>query len=72
VLVVLSTRDDVAAKAFRNLPHVQLIEARELNAYDVLVNDVVVFTRATLPSEGLAPIGADAPAATAEPEEAAE
>ncbi|MCU1353287.1 MAG: rplD [Acidimicrobiales bacterium] len=64
VLVVLATRDDVAAKAFRNLQHVQLIEARELNAYDVLVNDVVVFTRATLPSEGLAAVGADAPAAT--------
>lgn len=51
VLVVLgdSDRDVVAAKSFRNLPQVQIIEARELNAYDVLVNDYVVFTRATLP-----------------------
>ncbi|MCU1453393.1 MAG: rplD [Acidimicrobiales bacterium] len=64
VLVVLGTRDDVAAKAFRNLQHVQLIEARELNAYDVLVNDLVVFTRATLPTSTVAAPGADAPGAT--------
>ncbi|WP_208026672.1 50S ribosomal protein L4 [Rhabdothermincola sediminis] len=51
VLVVLgdTDRDVLAAKSFRNLPHVQVIEARELNAYDVLANDYVVFTRATLP-----------------------
>ncbi len=48
-LVVLH-RDDLAAiKSFRNLPGVQIIEVGELNAYDVLVNDVVVFTKATLP-----------------------
>jgi large subunit ribosomal protein L4 len=29
---------------------VQLLLANELNAYDVLCNDWVVFTRATLPS----------------------
>lgn len=50
VLLVLSAEDEVAAKAFRNLPRVQLIDARELNAYDVLVNDVIVFTRETLPT----------------------
>jgi large subunit ribosomal protein L4 len=49
-LVVL-TRDDVAAaRSFRNLPDVQVLEASELNAYDVLCNDWVIFTQATLPT----------------------
>ena len=58
VLVVLADADAVAARSFRNLPEVQIIAARELNAYDVLVNDFVVFTQATLPTS--------APAATEE------
>ena len=58
VLVVLADTDAVAARSFRNLPEVQIIAARELNAYDVLVNDFVVFTQATLPTS--------APAATEE------
>ncbi len=41
--------DIVAAKSFANIPSVQIIEAGELNAYDVLCNDYVVFTKATLP-----------------------
>ncbi|MBS1837598.1 MAG: 50S ribosomal protein L4, partial [Actinobacteria bacterium] len=49
-LVVL-TPDDVAAwKSFRNLPSVHVITAGELNTYDVLVSDYVVFTSATLPA----------------------
>jgi len=39
----------IAAKALRNLPEVQLIDAGELNAYDVLLSDWVVFTRSTVP-----------------------
>jgi large subunit ribosomal protein L4 len=51
VLMVLERDgDESAALSFRNLPAVQLIEVGELNAYDVLVNDVVVFTQATLPT----------------------
>ena len=50
VLVVLGRDDAVAARSFRNLPEVQLIVVGELNAYDVLVNDYIVFTQATLPS----------------------
>lgn len=50
-LIVLASDDVNAAKSFRNLPEVQIIEARELNAYDVLVNDYVVFTKATVPAE---------------------
>jgi large subunit ribosomal protein L4 len=49
VLVVLEADDETAAKSFRNLPEAQLLRACELNAYDVLCNDWVVFTRATLP-----------------------
>lgn len=50
VLVVLTDQDGVAARSFRNLPEVQVINSRELNAYDVLVNDYVVFTQANLPT----------------------
>lgn len=50
VLVVLTDGDGVAARSFRNLPEVQIINSRELNAYDVLVNDVVVFTKDNLPT----------------------
>lgn len=50
VLVVLTDRDGVAARSFRNLPEVQVINSRELNAYDVLVNDFVVFTQDNLPT----------------------
>ena len=36
--------------SFRNLPEVQLIAPGELNAYDVLCNDWIVFTEDTLPT----------------------
>ncbi|HWC09781.1 MAG TPA: 50S ribosomal protein L4 [Acidimicrobiales bacterium] len=49
VLVVLGPDDDMAAKSFRNLPDVHVLAASELNAYDVLCSDWVVFTSATLP-----------------------
>jgi large subunit ribosomal protein L4 len=52
VLVVVDRDDANAALSFRNLPEVQLLDVAELNAYDVLVNDWVVFTRATLPAGG--------------------
>ena len=42
--------DTVAWKSFRNLPGVHVITAGELNTYDVLVSDCVIFTEATLPS----------------------
>jgi large subunit ribosomal protein L4 len=49
VLVVLQRSEGAVARSFRNLPHVQVLEVGELNAYDVLCNDVVVFSKATLP-----------------------
>jgi large subunit ribosomal protein L4 len=49
VLLVLDRTDDVAWKSFRNLgDRVQIILPEELNAYDVLVNDWLVFSSATL------------------------
>ncbi|MGH9093563.1 MAG: 50S ribosomal protein L4, partial [Acidimicrobiales bacterium] len=70
VLVVLSRDDDDAARSFRNLPDVQVILAGELNASDVLVNDWIVFTTATLPGE--APVAAGEKAAVVPTTEAAE
>lgn len=49
VLVVLGNGDEAAYKSFRNLPEVQPILAAELNAYDVLANEWIVFTKETLP-----------------------
>jgi large subunit ribosomal protein L4 len=48
-LVVIDRTDRVAAKSFRNIPEVHVITPGELNTYDVLVSDYVVFTEATLP-----------------------
>jgi large subunit ribosomal protein L4 len=49
VLVVLTRDDEEAYKSFRNLPLIQVILRGELNAYDILCNDWIVFTPATLP-----------------------
>ncbi|MDQ3091242.1 MAG: 50S ribosomal protein L4, partial [Actinomycetota bacterium] len=57
VLVVLAETDGAAWKSFRNVPEVHPVLARELNAYDVLVSDYVVFTRATLPTSAPAESG---------------
>lgn len=49
VLLVLFRTEEAAWKSFRNLGRrVQIILPEELNAYDVLVNDWIVFSRATL------------------------
>jgi large subunit ribosomal protein L4 len=48
-LVVLGPEEVVAAKSFRNLPEVHVLPVGELNAYDILCCDWVVFTEATLP-----------------------
>ena len=48
-LVVLDRDEDSAYRSLRNLPQVQVLFSGELNAYDVLCNDWVVFTAATLP-----------------------
>jgi len=49
VLLVVGPEDENTILSFRNIPNVQLIETAELNAYDVLCNDWIVFTRDNLP-----------------------
>ncbi len=49
-LVVVGRDDAAAALSFRNLPKVQIIGPGELNAYDVLCNEWVIFTKDVLPA----------------------
>jgi len=60
VLVVVESFDTAVARSFRNLPEVQLIKSGELNAYDVLCNDWIVFSESNLPRGEAAPIAEDA------------
>ncbi len=48
VLVVVQRSDELAWKSLRNADHVHLLNADQLNTYDVLVSDDVVFTRGAL------------------------
>ena len=45
-LIVLGHDDDLGYRSVRNLPAVHVLNVGQLNTYDVLVNDDVVFTRA--------------------------
>lgn len=49
VLVVVTPAEENAIKSFRNLPEVQMILVGELNAYDILCNDWIVFSQDSLP-----------------------
>ncbi len=49
VIDATNAADIIAAKSFANIPMAQIIEAGELNSYDVLCSDYVLFTKATLP-----------------------
>ncbi len=73
VLLVMGDDDYTAARSFGNLPEVQLITPGELNTYDILRCDWIVFTDATLPT-GDDDAAAPAPVAeaAAEPETAEE
>ena len=57
-LVVVGRDDAAAALSFRNLPKVQIIGPGELNAYDVLCNEWVIFTKDVLPAN--TPVSAEA------------
>src|SRR5690554_2809718 len=48
VLVVLERGDDVTAASLRNAAEVHLLVADQLNTYDVLISDDVVFTQGAL------------------------
>ena len=45
VLVVLERDDEVSYKSVRNLKHVHVLFADQLNAYDAVVSDDIVFTK---------------------------
>jgi large subunit ribosomal protein L4 len=51
-LVVLGGGDDIAAKSFRNLPKVNVIEVGQINTYDVLWADTLVFASSALQALG--------------------
>jgi large subunit ribosomal protein L4 len=48
VLVVTQPDDELAWKSLRNVPGVRLLAVGQLNTYDVLVSEHVVFTQAAL------------------------
>jgi large subunit ribosomal protein L4 len=50
VLVVVERADELAWKSLRNVERVHLLVADQLNTYDVLVSDDVVFTQGALDS----------------------
>tara|TARA_B100000929_G_scaffold153092_1_gene121031 strand:+ start:11342 stop:11998 length:657 start_codon:yes stop_codon:yes gene_type:complete len=60
VLLVVNQNDSNTWKSFANLDRVHVISPGELNAYDVLVSDWVVFTKNTLPDAISSEISEDA------------
>ncbi len=48
VLVVLERDDELGFKSVRNVPSVHVLTYDQLNAYDVLVSDDIVFSQAAL------------------------
>jgi large subunit ribosomal protein L4 len=48
VLVVVSADDELSRKSLRNVPGARVLDSGQLNTYDVLASDHVVFTEAAL------------------------
>ncbi len=48
ILIVVAREDELTWKSLRNVPEVHLLAADQLNTYDVLVNDDVVFLSTAL------------------------
>jgi large subunit ribosomal protein L4 len=46
VLIVIEYNDEISRKSVRNLEAVHVLDFSQLNAYDVLVSDDIVFTKA--------------------------
>lgn len=57
LLVVVGRSDEVARKSLRNLPAVHVLMPDQLNTYDVLVSDQVVFTADALQTFLAGPAG---------------
>jgi large subunit ribosomal protein L4 len=74
LLVVLDRDDEVSWLSLRNVPRVHLLVVDQLNTYDVLVSDDVIFTKDAFDAFVAGPVsgkGAKAVAAESEVEEAA-
>jgi large subunit ribosomal protein L4 len=71
VLVVIHRDEDLAWLSLRNVATVHAIAVDQLNAYDVLVNDEVVFTSAALQAFVAGPTGGKAAKAVASESEIA-
>lgn len=50
VLIVLERSDELSYKSVRNIPTVHVLPADQLNAYDVVVSDDIVFTKGAFDS----------------------
>jgi large subunit ribosomal protein L4 len=73
VLVVLDRTDDTSYKSLRNLTGVHVLPVDQLNAYDILLSDDVVFTKSALDAYIARPAkGASAKAVATEAEAAEE
>jgi large subunit ribosomal protein L4 len=70
VLVVIGADDWAVERSFSNLPEVDLVEAAQLTAYDVMANDWIVFTTDTVPG-GVTPVEGSAAAKKATANKAA-
>ncbi len=72
VLVVTERSDELTILSLRNVPSVHLLAADQLNTYDVLVSDDVVFTEGALaaflagPAKGAKAVATESEAATEE------
>ena len=72
LLIAIDRTDDISALSLRNVPAVHLIYVDQLNTYDVLVSDQVIFTSAALEDFLAGPATGKAVKAVATESEAAE
>ena len=72
ILIAIDRDDDVSALSLRNVPSVHLLYVDQLNTYDVLVSDQVLFTSAALDAFLAGPATGKSVKAVATESEAAE
>ena len=72
LLIVIDRSDEVSALSLRNVPTVHLVFVDQLNTYDVLVSDQVIFTSAALDVFVAGPVAGKSVKAVATESEAAE
>jgi large subunit ribosomal protein L4 len=72
VLIVLDRNDDLSYKSLRNLQGVHVLPVDQLNAYDILLSDDIVFTKSALDAYIAGPAKGVSAKAVATSSEAAE